>query len=160
MINIDNSVSLTNTPNNIYNDVIVYKDKVGKLIKDAEITNGNTHIFFRFYPAGYGCYYKSDLEIVENPEDEVTIANVDQGEEYAIKEFRRSGQDTDYIQINDRYQIIIDTNGLYHPHIKYKYISRAFNDLKSAMLGMIIYDSVGNEDIHLNKYIFKLLNME
>ena len=81
--------------NNIYTDVIVYKDRVGKLIEDKD------YKLFRFYPAGYGSYYKSELEIVENPESEVTIANSAQGKVYALAEFGRYCLFGDYIYIND-----------------------------------------------------------
>lgn len=140
--------------NNIYTDVIVYKDKVGKLIEDKD------YKMFRFYPAGYGSYYKSELEIVENPENEVTIANADQGKIYALAEFGRHNLFADYIHISDKYQIIVDRDGKYYPHINYQFISRAYDTLESALLGIVIYDKVGSEDIHLNKYIFKLLDME
>ena len=140
--------------NNIYTDVIVYKDRVGKLIEDKD------YKLFRFYPAGYGCYYNSELEIVRDPDNEVTVANSDQGKQYAIAEFSRYGEFDDYIYISDRYQILVDVNGKYYPHIDYRGISRVYDNLKAAILGMIIYDSVGQEAIHLDKYIFKLLDME
>lgn len=149
--------------NTIYNSVIMYKGKVGKLIETRKGGNalaGNGKVIYKFYPAGYGSYYKDALETVKNPEEEVVIAGSADGKEYAIKEFRLHRRDVDYIKINDKYQIIVDDEGKYHPHIDYKCISRMFNDLKSALLGLIIYDSVGTEDIHLNKYIFKLLDME
>lgn len=140
--------------NNIYTDVIVYKDRVGKLIEDKD------YKLFRFYPAGYGSYYKSELEIVKNPESEVTIANSAQGKVYALAEFGRHNLFTDYIHISDKYQIIVDRDGKYYPHISYQFISRAYDTLESALLGIVIYDKVGSEDIHLNKYIFKLLDMK
>lgn len=140
--------------NNIYTDVIVYKDRVGKLIEDKD------YKMFRFYPAGYGSYYKSELEIVENPESEVTIANSAQGKVYALAEFGRHNLFADYIHISDKYQIIVDRDGKYYPHISYQFISRAYDTLESALLGIVIYDKVGSEDIHLNKYIFKLLDMK
>ena len=51
-------------------------------------------------------------------------------------------------------------DGLYYPHIKYKSTSRAFHSLESALVGMIVYDKTADDDLHLNKYIFKLLDME
>ena len=141
---------------NIYKDIIVYKGRVGKLIEKKH--NGNT--IYRFYPAGYGSYYENDLEIVKNPEKEVIIADLDNGKEFAIKEFRKYNKDAEYIAISDKYQIIKDVDGKYHPHIKYKSTSRAFSTLESALLGMIIYDTANSEDLHLNKYIFKLLDIE
>ena len=140
--------------NNIYTDVIVYKDRVGKLIEDKD------YKLFRFYPAGYGSYYKSELEIVENPESEVTIANSAQGKVYALAEFGRHNLFADYIHISDKYQIIVDRNGEYYPHIEYQSISRKYSTLESALLGMVVYYKIGNEDIRLNKYIFKLLDMK
>ena len=142
--------------NNIYTDVIVYKDRVGKLIEKKH--NGNT--IYKFYPAGYGSYYEEELATIENPESEVTIANSEQGKEYAITEFKIHHNYKKYIHISDRYQIIVDALGQYYPYINYNSISRVFKSFKSALLGMIIYDSVGCEDIHLNKYIFKLLDMK
>ena len=140
--------------NNIYTDIIVYKDRVGKLIEDKD------YKLFRFYPAGYGSYYTPELEIVKNPESEVTIANSDEGREYAISEFRRFHKMDEYIAISNRYQIIKGEDGLYYPHIKYKSTSRAFHSLESALVGMIVYDKTVDDDLHLNKYIFKLLDME
>lgn len=140
--------------NNIYTDVIVYKDKVGKLIEDKD------YKMFRFYPAGYGSYYLSELEIVKHPENEVTIANTAQGKVYALAEFGRYHLFADYIYISNKYQIIVDRDGKYHPHIEYQSISRVYDTLESALLGIVIYDKIGNEDIHLNKYIFKLLDMK
>lgn len=140
--------------NNIYTDVIVYKDRVGKLIEDKD------YKLFRFYPAGHGSYCKSELEIVKNPESEVAIANSEQGKEYAITEFKIHHNYKKYIHISDKYQIIVDALGQYYPYINYNSISRVFKSFKAALLGMIIYDSVGCEDIHLNKYIFKLLDMK
>lgn len=139
--------------NNIYTDVIIYKDRVGKLIEDTD------YKIFRFYPAGHGSYYKSELEIVKNPENEVTIANASQGKVYALAEFGRYHIFGDYIHISNKYQIIIDKDGKYYPHIEYQSISRTYSDLQSALLGMVIYDKLGNEDIRINKYIFKLLDM-
>lgn len=140
--------------NNIYTDIIVYKDRVGKLIEDKD------YKLFRFYPAGYGSYYIPELEIVKNPESEVTIADASQGKVYALAEFGRYHEFSDYIYINDKYQIVIDKDGKYYPHIEYQSISRAYSDLESALLGMAVYDKIGNEDIRLNKYIFKLLDMK
>ena len=144
----------------IYTDVIIYKNRVGTLITKKEREN----IVYRFRPAGHGKYYRDfeeEFELVKHPETEVKIAGSASGKEYAIKEFEKHGIVKEYIAINEKYQIIVDSkNGLYIPHIKYKSISRGFKDLKSAMLGMIVYDSVGTDDIHLNKYIFKLLDME
>ena len=140
--------------NNIYTNIIVYKDRVGKLIEDKD------YKLFRFYPAGYGSYYTPELEIVKNPESEVTIANSDEGREYAISEFRRFHKMDEYIAISNRYQIIKGEDGLYYPHIKYKSTSRAFHSLESALVGMIVYDKTVDDDLHLNKYIFKLLDME
>ena len=72
----------------------------------------------------------------------------------------RHHKDEEYIPINDRYQIIKSVEGLYYPHIKYTSTSRAFHSLESALVGMIVYDKTTNDDLHLNKYIFKLLDME
>lgn len=141
---------------NVYTDVIVYKGKVGKLIE--KIHNGNK--IYRFYPAGYGSYYEEELEIVNNPEEDVRIAGSANGKEYAIEEFRKYHRDKDYIAINDRYQIILGDDDKYYPHIKYKSTSRAFSTLSAALVGMVTYDKVNSEDLHLNKYIFKLLDME
>lgn len=141
---------------NIHTDVIVYKEKVGKLIEKKH--NGN--IIYKFYPAGYGSYYEEELTTVENPEDEVKIAGSANGKEYAISEFRRFHKVDEYIAISDRYQIIKGNDGLYYPHIKYKSTSRAFHSLESALVGMIVYDKTTDDDLHLNKYIFKLLDME
>lgn len=140
----------------IYKDIIVYKGHVGKLIEKKH--NGN--IIYRFYPAGYGSYYEEELEIVNNPKEEVAIASLDEGRCYAIKEFRRFHKDSEYIAISNRYQIIKGKDGLYYPHIKYKSTSRAFHSLESALVGMIVYDKSIDDDLHLNKYIFKLLDME
>ena len=142
--------------NNIYKDIIVYKGHVGKLIEKKH--NGN--IIYKFYPAGYGSYYEEELATIENPEAEVKLANSDEGREYAISEFRRFHKVDDYVAISNRYQIIKDEDGLYYPHIKYKSISRAFHSLESALVGMIVYDKTADDDLHLNKYIFKLLDME
>ena len=68
----------------IYKDIIIYKGRVGKLIEKKH--NGN--IIYRFYPAGYGSYYEEELEIVNNPKEEVAIASLDEGRCYAIKEFK------------------------------------------------------------------------
>lgn len=141
---------------NIYKDIIVYKGRVGKLIEKKH--NGNT--IYKFYPAGYGSYYEEELTTVENPEDEVKIAGSANGKEYAISEFRRFHKVDEYIAISDRYQIIKGEDGLYYPHIKYKSTSRAFHSLESALVGMIVYDKTTDDDLHLNKYIFKLLDME
>ena len=46
---------------NIYEDIVIYNNSVGKLIQDFDI---NLKIpIFRFYPAGYGPYYPEHLEI-------------------------------------------------------------------------------------------------
>lgn len=142
--------------NDIYTSVITYKGHVGKLIEKVH----NNHKVYLFYPAGYGFYYEEELEIVNDPENEVAIANSEQGKEYAITEFKMHHNYKKYIHISDRYQIIVDALGQYYPYINYKSISRVFKSFKSALLGMIIYDSVGSEDIHLSKYIFKLLDMK
>lgn len=142
--------------NNIYNDVIIYNGNVGKLIERK--LDGK--VIYKFYPAGYGSYYCDELATVDNPEDEVRIAGSASGKEYAIKEFRRYHRDEEYIAISDRYQIIKSVDGLYYPHIKYKSTSRAFHNLESALIGMVVYDKIENDDLHLNKYIFKLLDME
>ena len=142
--------------NDIYNSVIVYKDRVGKLIKKKH----NENMIYKFYPAGYGPYYEEELETVKHPEDEVIIANAGQGKVYALAEFGINHLFADYIHISDKYQIIVDRDGKYYPHINYQFISRAYDTLESALLGIVIYDKVGSEDIHLNKYIFKLLDMK
>ena len=146
---------------NIYTDVIIYKDRVGRLLEKRECDK----IVYRFCPAGHGKYYRDfekEFELVAHPETDVKIAGEASGKEYAIKEFERRDRCTviDYIKINERYQIIVDNNGLYYPHIKYKSTSRAFKDIASALIGMIIYDKMGTDDLHLNKYVFKLLDME
>ena len=151
--------------NNIYTDVITYNNQVGRLVeyrrKDIDNISCNT---YKFKPAGYGKYFSQSydkLETIVHPESKVQIAGPNDGKIYAIEEFERYGRVKEYIAVNERYQIIVDAKtGIYHPHIKYKNIGRGFKDLKSAMLGMIVYDSVGHDDIHLNKYIFKLLDME
>lgn len=101
--------------------------------------------------------YDEDDEMTEA---EVKLANSDEGREYAISEFRRFHKVDEYIAISNRYQIIRGEDGLYYPHVKYKSTSRAFHSLESALLGMIVYDKIADDDIHLNKYIFKLLDME
>ena len=101
--------------------------------------------------------YDEDDEMTEA---EVKLANSDEGREYAISEFRRFHKVDEYIAISNRYQIIRGEDGLYYPHVKYKSTSRAFHSLESALLGMIVYDKIADDDIHLNKYIFKLLDIE
>ena len=142
--------------NNIYKDIIIYKGRVGKLIEKKHDEN----IIYKFYPAGHGPYYEEELTTIENPEAEVKLANSDEGREYTISEFRRFHKMNEYVAISNRYQIIKGEDGLYYPHIKYKSTSRAFHSLESALLGMIVYDKIANDDIYLNKYIFKLLDME
>lgn len=148
---------------NIYKDIIVYKGRVGKLIEIRRGGNalaGNGKVIYKFYPAGYGSYYEEELATIENPEAEVKLANSDEGREYAFSEFRRFRKVDDYVAISNRYQIIKGEDGLYYPHIKYKSISRAFHSLESALVGMIVHDKTIDDDLHLNKYIFKLLDME
>lgn len=148
---------------NIYKDIIVYKGHVGKLIeirKGGNALAGNGKVIYKFYPAGYGSYYKEELATIENPEAEVKLANSDEGREYAFSEFRRFRKIDDYVAISNKYQIIKGEDGLYYPHIEYKSISRAFHSLESALVGMIVHDKTADDDLHLNKYIFKLLDME
>jgi len=148
---------------NIYKDIIVYKGHVGKLIEIRRGGNalaGNGKVIYKFYPAGYGSYYEEELATIENPETEVKLANSDEGREYAFSEFRRFRKIDDYVAISNKYQIIKGEDGLYYPHIKYKSISRAFHSLESALVGMIVHDKTTDDDLHLNKYIFKLLDME
>lgn len=148
---------------NIYKDIIVYKGRVGKLIEIRRGGNalaGNGKVIYKFYPAGYGSYYEEELATIENPETEVKLANSDEGREYAFSEFRRFRKVDDYVAISNKYQIIKGEDGLYYPHIKYKSISRAFHSLESALVGMIVHDKTTDDDLHLNKYIFKLLDME
>lgn len=148
---------------NIYKDIIVYKGRVGKLIETRKGGNalaGNGKVIYKFYPAGHGSYYEEELATIENPEAEVKLANSDEGREYAFSEFRRFRKIDDYVAISNKYQIIKGEDGLYYPHIKYKSISRAFHSLESALVGMIVYDKITDDDLHLNKYIFKLLDME
>lgn len=143
---------------NIYEDIIIYNNSVGKLIQDFDIELKIP--IFRFYPAGYGPYYPAHLEIVHNIEDNVKLADTEHCKEYAIKEFKRYRRFKDLIFISDKYQIIIDADDKYYPLINYNYIFRSFDNLKLAVLGMIIYDCVGNEDRYVSKYIYKLLDMK
>lgn len=141
--------------NNIidYKEIISYKGKVGKIIID----NDNN---YRFYPAGYGTYFYTDLEIIKNINKDVCEINSQQGKEYAIKEFNLYRKLKKYMYINDKYQIIIGSDELYYPLINYKGISRSFNSLQSALIGMVVYDILGSEDFHLLKYLFKLLDLK
>lgn len=141
---------------NIYKDIIVYKGRVGKLIEKKH--NGN--IIYKFYPAGYGSYYEEELATIENPEEDVRLANSDEGREYAISEFRRFHKMDEFIFISNRYQIIKGEDGLYYPHIKFMMIPSAFHSLESAMVGLVSYDKCRDDSLYLNKYLFKLLDME
>lgn len=143
---------------NIYEDIVIYNNCVGKLIQDFDIEL-NIPIF-RFCPAGYGPYYPEHLEVIKDIEHNVKLADIEQCKEYAIKEFKRYRRFKDLIFINDKYQIIIDDDDKYYPLINYRYISRSFDTIELAILGMIIYDCVGNEDKYVIRYIYKMLDIK
>lgn len=135
------------------NQIIRYKGKLGRVIKDNDKKD-------RFLPVNYGTYYPDRLDLIKSTN--LKLGTIADKLEYIKKEFVW-GVVIGIHCIGD-FQIIESreketTDVTFHPYIDFKSISVGYNNLDTALIGVIAHKYEGSNS-QAGNYFCKMLGLK